>query len=355
MSDPTDGAAEPIVAVASSAGAPPSWGSRWERGPGPISRFLIPRVLLGIVSWLVLSLLIFTATEILPGNVVVAVLGRNATAAGAQVIVQRLHLDQPVMERYFTWLSQLLHGNLGVSLATLVVGGQPTQISSLIGGKAVNSLLLAGLTMVLVIVFTIVLGTLAGIRPGSRLDRAISALTLGAISLPEFVAGTLLILVFARWLDWLPGTVVVAPGRNVLAQPAALVLPVLTLLVVSLASATRVIRATITDVMESDYIEQARLNGYSEWIVLRHALRNSLGPAVQIFAQTAQYLIGGIVVVEYLFNYPGLGAALVGAVQSRDVPFVQGVALLLGACYIVINILADLIVTFVVPKLRLTA
>jgi peptide/nickel transport system permease protein len=315
-------------------------------------RFVAVRISQGAATLLVVSILIFAGVQLLPGNLAEAVLGRNANPAAVRQVDRSLHLNEPAAHRYLTWLGGVLHGDLGVSLAAAATGAPPVRVSSVVASTAGNSLLLAGFAFAITAWLSVGLGVWAGSRPGSWADRLVSIASLGSISLPEFAVGTLLIVVFAGWLRWLPGTVVLAANASVLSDPTALVLPVLTLVIVSVAPTARIIRAGMAEAMQSEYVQQARLNGYPERIVRRHAARNELAAAVQALGQTAQYLVGGVVVVEYLFNYPGIGAQLVNAVQVRDIPFVESVGLLLAAVYIGLNILSDAATTLAVPKLR---
>jgi peptide/nickel transport system permease protein len=211
-------------------------------------------------------------------------------------------------------------------------------------------------TALLMVPLALVFGVLAAVRAGRPLDHAISVSSLAIIALPEFIIGSLLVLVFFSWLDVLPPVSLVTPGESPLAHPDALVLPVLTLLGASLAASIRMVRAGMVEALAADYVQTARLNGLPEsMVVRRYALRNALAPSVQVFAQNIQYLVGGIVVTEYLFSYPGLGKELVEAVAIRDVREVQSVAVLIAAVYVGLNILADLLVVLLVPKLRTQA
>ena len=192
---------------------------------------------------------------------------------------------------------------------------------------------------------SLLLGTLAAMRAGRTADHGISLTALGLQALPEFVVGSLLIVVFFTWLDLLPPVALIPPGESPLSHPKALVLPVLTLLAATLAGCTRMVRAGMVETLRSDYVQMARLNGLPERrVVSRYALRNALAPAIQVFAQNIQYLFGGIIIVEYLFAYPGLGKELVDAVAIRDVREVQSIAILIAAFYIFVNIVADLLV-----------
>jgi peptide/nickel transport system permease protein len=207
--------------------------------------------------------------------------------------------------------------------------------------------------MLLMTPISLVLGTAAALRRGRMLDHIVSVATLSAIAFPEFVTGTILAVVFAVSLRLLPADSLVAPGESPLATPSVLVLPVVTLLFASLAFAVRMVRAGVGGVMQSDYVAMARLNGIPEArLIWRHVLPNALAPTVQVLALTLQWLIGGIVVTETVFQYPGLGQGLVQAVIARDIPVVQAISMLIAVIYIGINIVADVAVILLIPKLR---
>jgi peptide/nickel transport system permease protein len=322
--------------------------------PGrPVVRFLRRRVAAGVGTLLIASLLIFLATNALPGDVAQVVLGKSATPAAVRELRTDLDLDRPLVTRYGSWLAGAAHGDLGQSAVQRAQGVPDAPVAGLIGTPLRNSLVLALITMVLLVPLSLLLGTLAAVRAGRAADYGVSygALVLGA--LPEFVLGTFLILIFFTQLDLFPPVALVPPGASPLAHPDALVLPVLTLLGVSLAFCARQVRAGVIQALRQDYVMMARLGGVRERRVLwRYALRNALGPTVQTFALSILYLFGGIIVVEALFAYPGIGQLLVQAVSARDVTLVQGVTLVLAAIYIAVNIVADLIVVLLVPKLR---
>ncbi|MDQ4019357.1 MAG: ABC transporter permease [Actinomycetota bacterium] len=318
----------------------------------PVARFLLVRLPAALATLFVVSVLVFVGTEVLPGDAASAVLGRTATPEALAELRHLMGLDRPWYERYFDWLGGVVTGDLGNSAAGYAAGGE-SPIWEAIKGKIGNSLTLAGITAALMIPLALVLGVVAALRAGRPVDHAISLTSLAVISLPEFIIGSLLILALFSWLDVLPPVSLVPPGESPLADPRVLVLPVLTLLGASLAASIRMVRAGMVEVLRSDYVEMARLNGLPESTVIRrYALRNALGPSVQVFAQNIQYLVGGIVVTEYLFSYPGLGKELVDSVAIRDVRAVQSVALLVAAVYVALNILADLLVLLLVPKLR---
>jgi peptide/nickel transport system permease protein len=246
-----------------------------------------------------------------------------------------------------------VQGDLGSSVASQAVSVQPTPISGLIGERIRNTAVLALFTVLLLVPLSLVLGVLSAMRAGRPVDHALTGISLGLISLPEFVTGTLLILLLSQWLGLLPAVSLIGIDDTVFTHPSILVLPVLTLLAASLAQTTRMVRAGMLEVLRSDYVEWARLSGHRERdVVFRYALRNALAPTVQVIALNVQWLVGGIVVTEYVFGYPGIGQALVQAVSARDVPYVLSVGMLIAIVYIALNVLADLLVVLLVPKLR---
>jgi peptide/nickel transport system permease protein len=313
----------------------------------PILRYTIRRVLAGILLLFVISILIFVATEVLPGDAAEAILGRNATPEALANLREQLDLDTPAVQRYFDWIGGVLQGDLGESLSARLPVGE------YISDRVVNSLILALVTTVILIPLSIFLGVIAGTRRGRKADHTISGLSLTLISIPEFVTGTVLILLFAATWQFLPPISLVPPGASPFDDAEILILPVATLLLASLAATVRMMRAGVIEVMESDYIEMSRLNGIPERrLIYRYALRNALAPTVQVIALNVQWLVGGIVITETLFQYPGVGQLLVQAVGVRDIPLVQALALLIAAVYIALNIIADVLVIFLIPKLR---
>jgi peptide/nickel transport system permease protein len=326
--------------------------SRRARRRWPLASFLVRRVAAAVATLFVVSILIFVGTEVLPGDAAGAVLGRTATPEQLAEMQALMGLDRPPHERYLDWLGGILTGDLGNSAAGYAAGGE-SPIWDEISPKITNSFVLAAITALLMVPIALVLGVFSAVRAGRPLDHSISIGSLAIISLPEFIIGSLLILLFFSWLDVLPPISLIPPGTSPLAKPEALVLPMLTLLGASLAASIRMVRAGMIETLSSEYVTMARLNGLRESVVVRrYALRNALAPSVQVFAQNIQYLVGGIVVTEYLFNYPGLGKELVDAVAIRDVREVQSVALLVAAFYLFLNIVADFLVVLLVPKLR---
>jgi peptide/nickel transport system permease protein len=328
---------------------------RGRRGVSPLVRFVVRRLAIGAVTLLVASIIVFLATSVIPGSPATAVLGRQASPRVVAQIDHRLGYDKPLFERYGTWLGDALRGNLGYS-AVAEVQGSHSPIWPIIRGPLRNTVVLALTTVIFLIPLSLVQGLYAGLHAGRWQDHTISTLTMILMALPEFVVGSLLIVVFSVWIPVLPPVSLLAPGAIPLAHPNILVLPVLTLLAVSVAWTIRLVRVGTIEVLQTDYVQMARLQGISERKVLRrYVLRNSLAPSVQVFALSIQYLFGGVIVTETVFNYPGLGRQLVSAVMAHDNTQVQAIAMVLATIYILINIVADLTVIVLVPKLRTQA
>jgi peptide/nickel transport system permease protein len=318
----------------------------------PVVRFTVRRVIAGVATLLVVSVVIFGVTNILPGDAASAILGKRASGVQLKELRAKMGLDKPVSERYLDWLRGLSHGNFGNSAAGYAAGGR-VPVWGLIRPKLENSLVLAGLTFLLAIPLSLFIGVITALRAGRSVDHVLSGVTLALVSVPEFVVGSLLIAVFFAWLGVFPPVAILPPGTSALSNAHELVLPVLTLLCVTTGVAVRMVRAGMIDQLRTDYVKMATLAGLPpRMVVRRYALRNALAPSIQVFALILQYLIGGIIVVEYLFAYPGIGKELVDAVSVRDGLVVQSITVLLAAAYIGINIVADLLVVMVVPRLR---
>ena len=323
------------------------------RETSPLLRFAGRRLLGAVAALFVASLVIFAGTQLLPGDAASVVLGRNGNPATVKLLHRQLHLDRPAYRQYADWIGGLAHGDLGNSAVGMAQGATSAPIWPLISDAVQNSVILALLTALLMIPLSLGLGVVAAVMRGRWLDQAISIASLAAIALPEFVIGSLLVGIFFVGFDLLPPVAIVAPGANPLDHPAKLVLPIATLLLASLAAGIRMVRAGMVEVLQTDYVQTARLNGVSERrVLLRYALRNALPTSVQILAQNLQWLIGGIIITENVFAYPGIGSELVTAVQNRDVTLVQSVAMLIAIVYVLLNLLADFIVMLLVPKLR---
>jgi peptide/nickel transport system permease protein len=294
------------------------------------------------------SVLVFAATLLAPGDAAAARLsGQGASPDQIARLRHTLGLDRPAWERYGTWLWHALHGDLGHSYAN----GQ--SVSGLISERAANSLVLGVVAAVLLVPSAIGLGLWAGLRAGRTADRVVSTATLALVSLPEFVIGTLLIQLFAVGAGWLPAVSVPPPGQGPLSQPQILVLPVLTLLSVCLAQNVRLVRAGTREAAGSDAVRAARLGGVPEHrVVLRWVLPAAVVPVIPVLARYLAYLLGGTLVAETLFGYPGLAAALVGATAARDSPVVLGVGMLVAAVTVTLNLLADILAAVLNPAAR---
>lgn len=313
----------------------------------PLLRYVLRRIGIGVVLLLVVSCVVFAATQVLPGDAAKAILGRLATPAAVAQLRENLGLDRSPVDQYLSWLSGFIRGEFGDSLAN------QEPVWTYIEPRIVNSLTLAGITLALLLPISIGLGVYAGVRNGSLIDHVISQATLSMIVLPEFISGILLALVIGVTLKLVPPVSLLPPGQEPWQDLRLLVLPVLTLLISGTAYVTRMVRAGVVEVMRTDYVEAARLSGMPERrLIARHVLRNAIAPAVQVIALTVQWLVGGIVVVEVVFQYPGIGAGLANAVQLRDIPVVQTVSLLIASFYIAVNIAADITIVLLVPKLR---
>ena len=315
--------------------------------------FVLRRVGAGVLTLLVVSVLVFLCTSVIPGDAVTVILGKNGTPETVALLKARLGLDAPLYQQYLDWLGGLLHGDLGDSAVALAQKQPDPSIASTIHDPLRNSLILGSITAVLLVPLTLLLGALAGMRADRPLDHAISLPSLVLAGLPEFVTGALLIYVLFTVLGVLPPVSLVAPGVSPLSTPRILVMPVLTLLFVAVGSGVRQVRLGMIDSLQADYVLFAGLNGVNRRrVLIRYGMRNAIASSVQTIAQNLQYLVGGIIVVEAVFAYPGIGIYLVNAVVARDATKILDASIILAALYTVINIAADLLVVFLVPKLR---
>lgn len=306
--------------------------------------WLLRRLALGVVQTAGVLVLVFALTEALPGDAAVALAGDQPDPARVEQIRRAMGLDRPAAERFGAWAAGLARGDLGVSL----VSGRP--VTQYLAAGLGPTVLLAGLTVVLLVPAAAGLGVLAARREGGAADRLISTVTLGIYAVPEFALGVLLTVVFALWLGWLPPTAV-GYGSGLLGHPAVLVLPVLVLLARPVCSLSRLVRAGMIDAMAAPYTAQARRYGIpGSRIRWTHALPNAVAPAAQQLARTADWLLGGVIVVEALFVIPGLGTVLIDAVAARDLPVVQGLAVVFGLVTVVLNLGADLVAHRFAPR-----
>jgi len=319
------------------------------RAPHPIIKLLVQRVALGVVTLCVVSVVIFAATQALPGNAAVAILGHSATPSALHALERQLHLNRSVFAQYGSWISGIVSGRPGTSL----VNGMP--VWSIVGPAAANSAVLVGLSGVIGSVVGVTLGAVMALRKDSVLDHVSSVVALAITALPEFVVAIAMIILFATvvW-DVLPAVSMVPPGTQAWAEPRELVLPVATLAIVIVPYIFRMTRAATVEALASDYAEMARLKGLPTWRVLAvHALPNAIAPVVQVIGLSFLYLAGGIVVVEFVFAFPGIGSSLVSAVSNRDVPTIQIIVLVLASFYVFVNIVADVVALLATPRRRL--
>jgi len=308
---------------------------------------LIRRFLFGLATLWVVSILVFAGTEILPGDVATALLGQSATRESVSALREQLGLNYPAPIRYLSWLSRLVRGDFGKSLAT------GRSIAALVGERLWNTLILAILTTLFAVPLSVILGLLSASYPDSLLDRTISVSSLMLISVPEFFTAAVLVLAFAVTWRLFPAVIHVSQFSSPGQMLHALTLPILTLTASMLAHMSRMTRAAILNVLRSAYVEMAILKGLTkERIIFRHALPNALGPIINVIALNLGYLVSGVVVVETVFAYPGLGRMMVDSVTNRDVPMVQAVAMIFCATYVGINLVADLLVMATNPRLR---
>lgn len=309
---------------------------------------ILKRLAVSVLVLLAVSFVVFVFTLLLPGDPAQAILGQQATPERLEALRSQLGLDQPWWQRYFDWLGGILTADLGVSAAT---GGS---ISALLGERIVNSLVLMAIAAVIAVPLGLALGTWAALRRGRASDTALNTGSMILASLPEFVVGIVLVALFSTTvLQILPSVTMAAPGTRVWEFPLQLVLPVAALVLVVVPYMVRMMRQTMTEVLSSGYVEMARLKGVPErQVILRHALPHAIGPVAQVVAMQLAWLAGGIVVIEVLFRYPGIGQAMVDAVSNRDVQVVQTISLLIAAFYVVVNLLADVVGILANPKLR---
>jgi peptide/nickel transport system permease protein len=314
---------------------------------GRYGRWIVRRVALGVVTLVAVSLVIFAATQALPSDPARAVLGRTATPASLAELRHELGLDKPLVTQYTHWFGGVLSGDLGTSIQTR------GPVSDVISNRIGNSLVLLFLVAIIALPLSFALGVLTAIRRGP-IDRGLLLISIGLAGLPEFVIGIVLVILFATTaFQWLPAVAAIPPGESPFAHTSSLVLPVATLVLVMVPYLYRLVRAAMLDVLSSEYIAMARLKGMpNRRVVVRHGLRNALLPAIQGSALVMGWLLGGVVVVENVFQYPGLGSSLADAIQNRDVQVIQAIVLIFAVGIIVFNLVADVLTVLVTPKLR---
>ncbi|MEM8795103.1 MAG: ABC transporter permease [Pseudomonadota bacterium] len=314
---------------------------------GDIIGLVVRRLGLGLLTLLVVSVLIFFAVELLPGDLAQAVLGQGATEENLRAMREQLGLDQPAIVRYFQWLGGAVQGDFGVSL----VSGE--RVSEAISGRFINTLFLATYAAAIAVPFAIVLGIIVALLRNTLFDRVANVMTLTSISSPEFFLGYILILYLAVQTNYFPAIASLSSDMSFTELLHRTFLPALTMVLVVTAHMMRMTRAAIINLLASPYIEMARLKGTPPWkVIVHHALPNAWAPIINVIALNLAYLITGVVLVEVVFVYPGIGQLLVDAVAKRDFPIVQACCLIFAATFILLNLAADVGAILTNPRLR---
>ncbi|MTH78440.1 ABC transporter permease [Paracoccus aestuariivivens] len=313
----------------------------------PIPRLVLGRLGIAAITLLIVSVVVFGATQMLPGDVAEILLGQSATPEAVAGLRKAMNLDQPAIMQYGSWLWGLLRGDLGTSYANSM------PVADLIGGRLVNTLRLGAVTAAIAVPLALSLGIATAMYRGTAFDRAVNACIIAVISVPEFMIATLAVLVFAVWLKWLPALSVNSDIDSITQMLRVFAMPVITLLCVICAQMIRMTRAAMISVLDSPYVEMALLKGASRSrMVLRHALPNAVGPIVNAVALSLSYLVGGVIIVETVFNYPGIARLMVDSVATRDLPLIQGCAMIFCIGYLILITVADLIAILSNPRLR---
>ncbi len=310
--------------------------------------FLIfKRILLGLITLFIVSLITFAGVEVLPGDACTTYLEREAYGAALEACYQRLGLNVPAYERYLSWAYGVIQGDFGYSLSGEM------KINDVLGPRVKNSMVLASASILIGIPIALLLGIITALWRDKLPDIVISTVTIFSMTIPEFISATLLILIVAIWLEWLPGIVIVPTGASISELLPNIILPVIAISMIMTAHMARMVRSSVIQVMSSDYVQMAILKGVPYWkMVFKHVLPNALLPAINVVALTIAWLLGGVVVTEVVFNYPGLGRLVIESISNRDLPVVQALAIILASIYVGINLLADLMTLMLNPRLK---
>jgi peptide/nickel transport system permease protein len=309
---------------------------------------IVRRIALGILTLWLVSLIVFAAVIALPGDAATAILGKEATPDRVAALREQLHLNESTVSQYTHWLGGILTFNLGDSVATQ----QP--VTQLLSDRVGNSAFLVVIASVIAIPLSILIGVWTAMKRDRGVDHVTSTVTLVLAALPEFVIGIGLILLFATGVfHWFPAVSLLAPGQKAWSAPNTIVLPAATLILAVVPYLSRIMRGSMIEVLESEYVTMARLKGLPErQVIWRHAVPNAIVPAIQVAALQLAWMAGGVVLVEVVFGFPGIGAALVDAVHNQDMPVVQTVTMLAAGLYVGLNLAADLATILVTPRLR---
>jgi peptide/nickel transport system permease protein len=313
-----------------------------------VATYLLKRLGLALITLWLLSMIVFFALQVLPGDPGRSILGPLAAPSAVAALDHQLGVDKPLISQYVTWITGLLHGNMGTSYQFR------TPVEPFIQAALVNSIKLGALAFVIVVPLGILGGVLAALHVGRATDRIISVAGLSAATVPEFVSGIVVIVVFAVTLKWLPVSAAAGQGASPASQFEHLILPAIPLILVLFGYIARMARAGMIEALDSDYARTATLKGLKRSVVIRrHLLRNALLPTITVIATQTGYLIGGLVVVETLFNYQGIGNLIFKAAQGKDFPMLEAGVLTIGVVYMVATLIADVLYTVLNPRLRL--
>ena len=313
-----------------------------------MTRFMIRRIGLICVTLLVVSLALFLITEVLPGDVATMILGKEATEASLARLREDLGLNRPVHVRYLEWIGGVVRGDMGNSLY------MGESIADIVGRRLWHSAILAVFAFLVGTPTAVAAGVWAGVRPNTKLDRLVSMTGLVGISVPEFVTGILLILLFSSTLHLLPSSSIILPGTTPLTRPQILIMPTLTITAVLFAYIMRMTRANVIEVMQTDYVRTAILKGLPmRRVILRHVLPNAMLPTITVITINFGWMLGGLIIVENVFAYPGIGQLLLWSINTRDLPLLEVVALIVAATYAISNLIADLSYAALDPRVRL--
>ena len=313
-----------------------------------MARFLIVRLSLIVVTLLAVSIAIFTLIELVPGDAAQVMLGQQATPDNLRNLRAQMGLDRPPHIRYFDWITGAARGDLGESAKSRA------PISDIMSGRLANSALLAGLAFLIAVPLGLTIGVWVGTRADTKMDRFLTMGGLVTISLPEFVTGVVLILILSSTLKWLPSSSIMMPGESILGNPQVLIMPVLTVTGALFAYILRMARANVIEVMGSNYVRTAILKGLPmRTVIVRHAIPNALLPTITVIANNVGWMFGGLIIIENLFSYPGMGSLLISAINTRDIPLLQSTAMVIASVYAFSNLAADLAYGTLNPRVRL--
>lgn len=319
----------------------------------PVLRTVLQRLGLGLITLWVVSMIIFATIEMLPGDFAKAILGQSATPETVAAFQRQVGLDRPPVERYARWLFGVVQGDFGASFASAgSLAGHERTVSSLVTPRLKNTLFLASMVAVIAVPLSLFLGLMAALYRNSIYDRLVNLTTLTSISVPEFFVAYILMLFLAVRLPWFYSLASVDADTPFFERIARSALPAMTLVLVIVAHMMRMTRAAVINLLASPYVEMARLKGLPPYrVILKHALPNAWAPIVTVIALNLAYLIVGVVVVEVVFVYPGIGQLMVDSVASRDIPVVQACALIFAVAYILLNLIADVVAIATNPRL----